>query len=98
MDISSQNAAHLRERGIGQTGQRTSAAQNPQSAAASKAADEVEISGAAQSLRRIAQDTRPPFDQARVDAIRSAIASGSYHIDPERLASNFMRIEYDIFQ
>lgn len=101
MDIQSLNASQLREqlreRAISQGTNRTSAT-TAQGGAVGRSVDDVELSTAAQTLRQASSDTRAPFDQARVESIRSAIAEGRYHVDPERLASNFMRIEYDIFQ
>lgn len=98
MDIQSLNASQLRERTVNQGTQRSSS-QNPGSErAVVRSVDGVELSEAAQTLREASGDKRVPFDQSRVDAIRQAISQGRYHIDPERLASNFMRIEYDILQ
>lgn len=50
--------------------------------------DTVELSGVADliatAVRKLAAE--PAVDQARVQEIRKAIASGSYTVDPERIA------------
>ncbi|MCP5181150.1 MAG: flagellar biosynthesis anti-sigma factor FlgM [Pseudomonadales bacterium] len=96
MDIRNLTAAQIRDRAIAQSQQRLPQAQTTTSSEPSQ--DDVALSATAQSVRLFAEDTRVPFDQNRVDAIRAAIAEGRYHIDPDRLARNFMQIEYDIFQ
>ena len=47
------------------------------------------------NLARIAGDlaASPPVDAARVDALRTAIASGSYRPDPARIAEKMMALE-----
>ncbi|WP_260259089.1 flagellar biosynthesis anti-sigma factor FlgM [Vibrio intestinalis] len=40
--------------------------------------------------------SQPAFDQAKVDAIKEAIANGSYTVDPEKLADNMMRLEKEL--
>jgi len=98
MDIQSLNASQLRDRTVNQGAQRSSSASAQSGAAVVRSVDDIELSEAAQTLREVSADTRAPFDQSRVESIRQAISEGRYHVDPERLASNFMRIEYDIFQ
>ncbi len=44
---------------------------------------------------RIAEET-PLIDEKRVDAIRAAIADGSYSIDAERIASVLLAMENDL--
>ena len=53
---------------------------------------EVSLSDRAKSLTQASAGS-PPFDAARVDAIREAIAEGRYHVDPERLAQRFLDLE-----
>jgi len=98
MDIQNLTASQLRDRAIAQANQRMSSPGTPNSGTAERSVVDVELSAVAQTMRSISEDARPPFDQARVDAIRSAISEGRYHVDPERLAQNFIRIESDIFQ
>ena len=40
--------------------------------------------------------SQPSFDQAKVAAIKEAIANGSYTVDPEKLASNMMKFEKEL--
>ncbi len=47
------------------------------------------------TLARISKDlaASPPVDSARVAALRNAIASGSYRIDPDKIAARMMALE-----
>jgi negative regulator of flagellin synthesis FlgM len=45
-----------------------------------------------QSLQKIVVDT-PVVDQSKVDAIRAAIADGSYTIDASKVAQNLLNLE-----
>ncbi len=98
MDIQNLTASQLRDRAIAQANQRTASPNTSTSANAERSVVDVELSAVAQTLRSVTEDSRPPFDQVRVDAIRTAISEGRYHVDPQRLAQNFLRIESDIFQ
>jgi negative regulator of flagellin synthesis FlgM len=40
--------------------------------------------------------SQPSFDQAKVAAIKEAIANGSYTVDPEKLADNMMKFEKEL--
>ena len=42
------------------------------------------------STARAIADQGPPVDMDRITALRSAIADGSYQIDPENIASSMM--------
>jgi negative regulator of flagellin synthesis FlgM len=48
----------------------------------------VELSAASRCV--LAGDAGPPIDKARIDAIRSAIASGNYPVDPHALAARMI--------
>ena len=98
MDIQNLTASQLRDRAIAQANQRAAAPGTANAGTAERSVVDVELSSVAQTLRSITEDARPPFDQARVDAIRSAISEGRYHVDPQRLAHNFLRIESELFQ
>ncbi|NVD07213.1 flagellar biosynthesis anti-sigma factor FlgM [Vibrio sp. JPW-9-11-11] len=39
---------------------------------------------------------QPSFDQAKVAAIKEAIANGSYTVNPEKLADNMMKFEKEL--
>jgi len=57
--------------------------------------DTVSLTDAAerlQSLQQIVVNT-PIVDQAKVDAIRAAVADGSYVIDAEKVAQNLLHLE-----
>lgn len=56
--------------------------------------EEVELSAAARELN--APENVVPFDAARVAQLRDAIAQGTYHVDPERLADRFAALERDL--
>lgn len=57
--------------------------------------DAVQITGAARSLAELEQAVRnmPAVDEARVEAVRSAIAQGHYQIVPERIADQLLQLE-----
>lgn len=59
------------------------------------AADQVQLSAEAQSLKQIAGRVQESeaFDSERVTQIRNAIAEGRYHVDAQRLADNFIELE-----
>ncbi|GAK82905.1 negative regulator of flagellin synthesis FlgM [Vibrio ponticus] len=40
--------------------------------------------------------SQPSFDQAKVAAIKEAIANGSYTVDPEKLADNMIKFEKEL--
>jgi negative regulator of flagellin synthesis FlgM len=98
MDIHNLTASQLRDRAIAHANQRPASSGSLNSEQSERSVVSVELSSVAQTLQSIAGDSRPAFDQARVEAIRDAISQGRYHIDPQRLALNFTRIESEIFQ
>lgn len=40
--------------------------------------------------------SQPSFDNAKVAAIKEAIANGSYKVDPEKLADNMIKFEKEL--
>ena len=53
--------------------------------------DAVEVSGAA---RRLASARAPEtVDEAKVSRLRAAIADGSFHVDPQRIATKMLEEE-----
>ncbi|MCG9677914.1 flagellar biosynthesis anti-sigma factor FlgM [Vibrio sp. Isolate24] len=40
--------------------------------------------------------SQPSFDQAKVAAIKEAIANGSYSVDPQKLADNMIKFEKEL--
>lgn len=58
-------------------------------------AAEVRLSDAAQALQAADKslDATPDVDEARVNALRNAIANGSYSIDARRVAERMMDFE-----
>lgn len=59
----------------------------------------VQLSAIAQVLAGATdlQSTTSDVDLNRVQAIRSAIEQGTYHVDPQRLAANFVDLEHQLF-
>lgn len=98
MDIHNLTASQLKDRAIALANQRTASPNVANAEQPERSVVSVELSSVAQTLRSITEDSRPAFDQSKVDAIRSAISEGRYHVDPQRLAHNFTRIESEIFQ
>ena len=100
MDIRHLNASQLREQaGARGKAEGTQNSQNPDAAASRPGTDSVELSADAAALKEVSlQNNVQPFDESRVEAIRQAISEGRYHVDPERLAENFTRLESQIIQ
>ena len=51
-------------------------------------ADSVNLSNVKQRI-----DDQPGFDRAKVDAIKAAIQSGNYPVNPRQIAENFVSLE-----
>lgn len=63
------------------------------------AAEEPQFSDGVQALLESGRTAAPAsVDEARVERIRQAIAEGTYHVDPERLAQRFIDLEMLIDQ
>ncbi|MCG8435565.1 MAG: flagellar biosynthesis anti-sigma factor FlgM [Gammaproteobacteria bacterium] len=64
------------------------------------ASDSVRLTFSAKSLSDLEQviNSKPVVDQNRVDALRSAIQSGEYQIDPQRVADKLLRLEQDLWK
>ena len=56
--------------------------------AAKPAGDGPQLSGVRDAARDLA--AAPPVDAARVAQLKSAIAAGEYHIDPDRIAARMI--------
>ena len=101
MDITNLHANSVSDRRVkgGQTGH-ADGSSSATSGQNKTGTDEVQLSDQARSLQQLADAVaeQPAFDARRVDAIRDAIAEGRYHVDPERLAENFMDLEYTLNQ
>ncbi|MBC7521333.1 MAG: flagellar biosynthesis anti-sigma factor FlgM [Sandarakinorhabdus sp.] len=80
---------------FGETACRTGAAVPAGRVADTPAAGAAAQGPAISNLARIAGElaASPPVDAARVDALRTAIASGSYRPDPMRIAEKMMALE-----
>jgi negative regulator of flagellin synthesis FlgM len=71
----------------------------PPAGDAKGSSDQVRLSPEArrlQSLQETAQ-TAPEVDTAKVEQVRREIAEGRYHVDPQKLASNMMALERELF-
>lgn len=69
--------------------------------AAAPAADSLRLTGEATGMQALARelgDAPASFDAGRVDAIRSALADGSYRIDPQAIADRMLSLEHDLHQ
>ncbi len=64
-------------------------------AISAKTTDEVQISRTLESIQSLSKALAEgePVDHARVDKIRSAIKSGEYTIDTDRIARKFLELE-----
>lgn len=59
------------------------------------AGDSLRLTGEAAGLQALQRElaARPAVDEARVLAVREALASGSYRIDPEAIASAMLEMD-----
>ena len=57
--------------------------------------DQVSLTPAAQQLRGLEQQIaeQPVVDSQKVNAVKEALASGSFEINPERIAAKMMSLE-----
>jgi negative regulator of flagellin synthesis FlgM len=69
-----------------------------QSLASAPSADTVELTSGAQLLARLEKTlaTLPDIDAARVDNVKTAIASGDYVIDAEKIADALLRSDREL--
>ncbi len=69
-----------------------SSAQSPGAAPTDRLQLSGEAAGLISAQREIAS-TAPSMDQAKIDALRAAISSGSYRINPQEIASRLIALE-----
>jgi negative regulator of flagellin synthesis FlgM len=60
--------------------------------------DSVSITDSARTLASLSQavSDAPDVDMNRVSAVQQALATGSYRINPERIASSMLALEQDL--
>jgi negative regulator of flagellin synthesis FlgM len=60
--------------------------------------DSVHITDSARALSSLSQavSDAPDVDMNRVAAVQQALATGSYRINPERIANNMLALEQDL--
>ena len=60
--------------------------------------DTVDLTNVARLMQRVENmlASVPPTDRARVDAVRQALANGSYEVDPERIAARIVNLEREL--
>jgi negative regulator of flagellin synthesis FlgM len=75
------------------------ARKEPAARATASAGDSVELTDAARLMQRVETllAAAPVTSRERVDAVRQAIASGAYAIDPQRIAAQVVRLERDLY-
>lgn len=93
---SSSQIHSLQEHRVQQQGQGNQA--NPQGNGANPAAgssDSVTLTGTAAQLRGLEQELSkvPVVDTQRVDSVKNEIASGTFQVNPTRVAEKMMQIE-----
>jgi negative regulator of flagellin synthesis FlgM len=61
-------------------------------------ADSVSITDSARTLASLSQavNDAPDVDMNRVSAVQQALATGSYRINPERIANSMLALEQDL--
>lgn len=83
---------------VAATGAQRAGAARGQPVAATPPADTLRLTGEAAGLQAIERRLAGPagIDLARVDAIRAAIADGSYRVDPQAIAGRLLAFEKDL--
>jgi len=69
-------------------------------ASARQQTDQVSITPSAAKLQAVEQKlaSLPVVDQVRVDKLKSAVESGEYQIDTQRIADKFIQFEADLYK
>ena len=62
---------------------------------AGNASDRVSLTGEAQKLKELERDlaSQPVVDSQRVNAVRDALADGSFAVNPQRIAEKMISLE-----
>lgn len=63
--------------------------------------DSMHLTGEAHDLKAMEQSldkSSMPFDQARVDKLRAAIADGSYRVDAQKIARGMIELESELLR
>lgn len=71
----------------------------PVAAVQPAAADNLRLTGEAEALRVLQKQTRAgpaPMDMAKIDALRAALAAGTYRIDPMDIARRLDALEREL--
>lgn len=79
-------------KGKGETAPRPT---RPQSSPTVAGADQVTLTSVGQFLAQAAADPAP-VDQPRVDALRQAIADGTFEVDSQRIATRLLLIDREL--
>ena len=74
---------------------RTERSESERGSASSQAGDQLSLTTSAQLLKELSEAVAasPEVDQSRIDAIRAAIADGSYDIDAGRIADKLLNLD-----
>ncbi|MGX9417158.1 flagellar biosynthesis anti-sigma factor FlgM [Vibrio sp. RC27] len=72
--------------------------ESPESQSGSSVKDAVSISDQGKAIGQMSSQlaATPAFDNSKVQAIKEAIANGSYVVDAEKLADNMIRFENEL--
>lgn len=81
-----------------QTGPSSKGPQSRDGAGSAPAADQVELSSAARSLKTLEQAAQASadIDTSKVEQIRAQIAEGRYHVDADKLAGHMIDLEREL--
>ncbi|MGE0623953.1 MAG: flagellar biosynthesis anti-sigma factor FlgM [Pseudomonadales bacterium] len=74
---------------------RTERGEADRASASGSASDQLSLTSSAQLLKELSEAVAasPEVDQGRIEAIRQAIADGSYDIDAQRIADKLLKLE-----
>lgn len=90
------SSTHVAELGTQRGGTQTPTEQTAeQNSAPTRAADQVSLTPTAQQLRSLEQTVaaQPVVDTQKVNAVKEALANGSFEINPDRIAGKMMSLE-----
>jgi negative regulator of flagellin synthesis FlgM len=62
-------------------------------------ADDVRLTGESASLRALQREAKagpPPMDMAKIDALRAALAAGTYRVNPQDIAERLDALEREL--
>lgn len=85
-------------RSLNRSDSNASSVSSQESQHANRPRDAVSLSSQSKAIEEMRNDmaSKPSFDSAKVEAIKKAIANGSYVVDADKLADNIIKFEKEL--